>query len=260
MRGPTSRFSIASRPRTTFGHWRPSCRPRKAVLVKAAYVTTYDSSDVRAWSGLGYYISRCLELAGIAVERIGTACTPRPSAGAHVAASRPSSEDEGIRIDRHPRVAACVRGRGRAPARVPAVRRRLQPGTIPIAHLDSGRPIAFWADATFGAMLRFYPDFRVLSRRAIRDGLGPGYACARACRSRLLRLRVGRPERGRGSRRGPRKGRGRAVRRQHAHHTWPRRRRRASSAAARPTPAACCSSASIGSASAAIARSTSPAS
>jgi glycosyltransferase involved in cell wall biosynthesis len=45
------------------------------------------------------------------------------------------------------------------------------PGTIPIAYLDGTKPVAFWADATFGAMLRFYPGFGELSQRAIRNGM-----------------------------------------------------------------------------------------
>jgi len=138
--------------------------------VKAAYVTTFDSSDGRAWSGLGYYISRCLEHAGITVERMGP-LERRVHPRARVWHIEAKLRGLGYQVDRHPRVAA---------AYAAEVEHRLESlpcdlvfsiGTIPIAHLDSGRPIAFWADATFGAMLHFYPDFRVLSRRAIRDGL-----------------------------------------------------------------------------------------
>jgi glycosyltransferase involved in cell wall biosynthesis len=45
------------------------------------------------------------------------------------------------------------------------------PGTIAIAHLNTDHPVAFWADATFAAMLQFYPDFGSLSKRTIRNGL-----------------------------------------------------------------------------------------
>lgn len=138
--------------------------------MKAAYVTTFDPSDPHSWSGLGYYIPRCLELAGITVERVGPLARhvhPRARMW-HIEAKL---RGLGYQVDRHPRVAG---------AYAEEVERRLESvpcdvvfsiGTIPIAELDSGRPIAFWADATFGAMLDFYPDFRVLSKRAIRDGL-----------------------------------------------------------------------------------------
>src|SRR4051794_34536210 len=36
-----------------------------------AYVTTYDSTDVAHWSGLGFYIAHSLEEAGCSLQRIG---------------------------------------------------------------------------------------------------------------------------------------------------------------------------------------------
>ena len=45
------------------------------------------------------------------------------------------------------------------------------PGTIPVAHLNSAHPVAFWTDATFAAMLRLYPDYQSLSKRAVREGM-----------------------------------------------------------------------------------------
>ena len=138
--------------------------------MKAAYVTTYDSSDVRAWSGLGYYISRCLELAGITIERIGPLerCVPALARARQLEAKL---RGRGYPLDRDPRVAEAYAAQ---------VARQLDSmpcdivfstGTIPIARLDSPHPIAFWADATFAAMLRLYPDYRSLSKRAVRNGM-----------------------------------------------------------------------------------------
>jgi glycosyltransferase involved in cell wall biosynthesis len=132
-------------------------------------VTTYDSSDVRAWSGLGYYISHCLEFAGIAVERIGP--LPRrihPLARAYQLEAKLQKRGYPLERDSHTTRAYSAE-----------VERRLEsvscdvvfsPGTIPIAHLQNDRPLAFWADATFAAMVQLYPDFRSLSKRAIRVG------------------------------------------------------------------------------------------
>lgn len=39
--------------------------------VKLAYITQYDSNDLKNWSGLGYYIGRALEGAGASIERFG---------------------------------------------------------------------------------------------------------------------------------------------------------------------------------------------
>ena len=45
------------------------------------------------------------------------------------------------------------------------------PGTIPVAHLGTDHPLALWTGATFGAMVGFYPDYRSLSKRAIKAGM-----------------------------------------------------------------------------------------
>jgi glycosyltransferase involved in cell wall biosynthesis len=137
--------------------------------VRAAYVTTFDSSDVRAWSGTGYYISRCLELAGVTVERIGPlARRVHPLARARQLEAK--LRKRGYALDWDPHVTRAYSAE---------VERRLQSmpcdlvfslGTIPIAHLDNPRPLAFWADATFAALLPLYPNFRSLSKRAIRVG------------------------------------------------------------------------------------------
>jgi glycosyltransferase involved in cell wall biosynthesis len=138
--------------------------------VKAAYVTTYDSSDIRAWSGLGYHIASCLEMAGVTVERIGP-LERQVSVRARVRQLDARLQRRRYPLDRDPDVAQEY---------ATDVRRRLDtlqcdlvfsPGLIPIAHLRSAHPIAFWADATFGAMLQLYGDYGSLSKRAIRQGM-----------------------------------------------------------------------------------------
>jgi glycosyltransferase involved in cell wall biosynthesis len=138
--------------------------------VRAAYVTTFDSSDVRAWSGLAYYISRCLELAGITVQRIGP-LERRVHPLARARQLEAKLRKQGYALDRDPRVTRAYSAE---------VEHRLESvlsdivfslGTIPIAHLETARPLAFWADATFAALLPLYPDYRSLSKRAIRVGL-----------------------------------------------------------------------------------------
>jgi glycosyltransferase involved in cell wall biosynthesis len=138
--------------------------------LKAAYVTTYDSSDKGAWSGLGYQIAHCLELADIAVERIGP-LKRRVS---------PMARGWQLQARLHLRTYALDRDPAVAEAYAADVRRRLEmvgcdlvfsPGTIPVAHLSSSHPVAIWADATFAAILRSYPQLQSLSRRAVRNGL-----------------------------------------------------------------------------------------
>ncbi|MGN6530519.1 MAG: hypothetical protein ACTHK0_02040 [Ginsengibacter sp.] len=43
------------------------------------------------------------------------------------------------------------------------------PGTIPIAYLDTDKPIAFWTDATFAVMENYYHDFNGLCKRTAKN-------------------------------------------------------------------------------------------
>ena len=137
--------------------------------LRAAYVTTYDPADVRAWSGLGHYSDDACELAGVATNNVGPlARRNHPLVQLWKVEARLRGRT--YAIDRDPRVAR---------AYALDVARRLEslpsdlvfsPGSLPIAYLAPGRPVAFWADATFGAMAGFYPEFRSLSKRALRMG------------------------------------------------------------------------------------------
>jgi glycosyltransferase involved in cell wall biosynthesis len=44
------------------------------------------------------------------------------------------------------------------------------PGTIPIAYLQTEKPIVFWTDATFAGMINFYPKFSNLCAETIKNG------------------------------------------------------------------------------------------
>ncbi len=138
--------------------------------MKAAYVTTYDSTDAQAWSGLGLNISRCLESAGIVIERVGPLERRVPplvrlrQVGARLQRQRyPLDRDHNVAADYSRQVARCL---DRMPCDLV-----FSPGTIPIAYLRSDHPVAIWADATFAAILPFYPSLKSLSKRAIQRGM-----------------------------------------------------------------------------------------
>jgi glycosyltransferase involved in cell wall biosynthesis len=68
---------------------------------------------------------------------------------------------------------AVVRGFARQAARAVArlpVDVVFSPGTLPIAYLDSRRPIVFWTDSTFAGMIDFYPEFTNLCQETLRSG------------------------------------------------------------------------------------------
>ena len=138
--------------------------------MKAAYVTTYDSSDVRAWSGLGYNIARCLELAGFSLERIGL-LERRVPAPARLRQMEARLQGRGYPLDRDADVARAYSAQVAGRLASSSCDLVFSPGSIPIAHLSTDRPVAFWTGAPFAAMLGFYADYRSLSKRAVRMGM-----------------------------------------------------------------------------------------
>ncbi len=56
------------------------------------------------------------------------------------------------------------------------------PGSRAVAHLDRKEPIVFWTDATFAAMVDFYPSFSNLSQESIRDGNAAEQAALDRCK------------------------------------------------------------------------------
>ena len=139
--------------------------------MQIAYVTTYDASDVRQWSGLGSYILRSLEAAGMQASTIGDLKEiDLPFLSRLKRAYYTRARSQRYLKDRDPSVlksyAAQVQEQlGRLDTDVV-----FSPGTVPIAYLKTEKPIVFYTDATFAGMLDFYPWFTNLSKESIRQG------------------------------------------------------------------------------------------
>lgn len=138
--------------------------------MKVAYVTTYDASDVHAWSGSGYCIQRTLNQAGFETTNVGElddgftpiarlkqVLYPRLTGKTYLRHREPSL------VDRYARQAS---------AKLSRVGHDLvfSPGTMAIAHLSDDKPIVFWTDATFAGLVDFYPTYSNLCRETIRKG------------------------------------------------------------------------------------------
>jgi glycosyltransferase involved in cell wall biosynthesis len=146
--------------------------------MKIAYVTTYDASDVSQWSGTGYYIAQSLRDAGAELSLVGPLEEPRIEDLLSVRIRR-RLYDRLFRnrfgmfdlmyepaVLRYYAAQVAKKVRGMRPDIV------FSPGTLPIAYLETDLPIVFWSDATFAAMIDFYPDFCGLSSRTVRVGHG----------------------------------------------------------------------------------------
>lgn len=140
--------------------------------MKIAYVTTYESSDIHAWSGLGSYILRALQDAGFQTECIGNLREGNNWAQLSRLKRKyyTSVLSRQYLGDREPGILKWYAAQVKQ--RLASVHHDIvfSPGTIPIAYLQTKKPIVFWADATFAGMIDFYPGFSNLCNETIKNG------------------------------------------------------------------------------------------
>jgi len=142
--------------------------------MKVIFVTTYDARDIRNWSGLPYYIAKGFLDAGIQVEFVSELNSLsdkywkfrlkdlfynkilKKKWGKYISFYEP----ENLKF-----IAKQVK------ERVDKIEDGIifSPGTIPIAYLNTDKPIAFWTDATFAVMENYYQDFNGLCKRTINN-------------------------------------------------------------------------------------------
>lgn len=151
----------------------PSRAPQHESLpMKVAYVTIFDATDVRNWSGLDFHIWKALEAEGADIELIGNLSHGR-------SVGRKLRKLLGTHIERrsflHVWDVDTARDYARDVAdRVSASRPDviLSPSPIPLAYLTSSAPRVLWTDATFAGLASFYPEFlpQNVSRGTTRSG------------------------------------------------------------------------------------------
>jgi glycosyltransferase involved in cell wall biosynthesis len=138
--------------------------------VKVAYVSYKDARDVRSWSGIEYHMSHCLADAGADVEYVGPAKRPFTpiNFARYLVANRVFKKND--HPQRDPRFLRLVARQFEERLRGSDAAAVLGHGVIGQAHLSAGRPMAVWTDATFANILDYYPAFRNMSARSVRDG------------------------------------------------------------------------------------------
>ncbi len=138
--------------------------------MKIAYVTDKDPEDVKAWSGLVYYIRKSLEQAGLGVTSFGNI---------------ESDKYELLKLKRkiYRRISKKKYLSDRSPLVLRSYANKIgqllegsdhdvvfSPSSIIISDLKTQSPIVFWTDATFAGMMNFYDTFSNLNRETIRNG------------------------------------------------------------------------------------------
>lgn len=139
-------------------------------ILKVAFVTTGDPDDIHAWSGLIHAMRNCLLSAGFDVRTLSSLTPEKPFF---------------LKLKRkfYKRFCRCTYYDDRHPFILHSYARKIKryisendadiifsPSSIPIAALNIDKPIMFWTDANFSAMLDFYPSFSILCQETIRNG------------------------------------------------------------------------------------------
>ena len=120
--------------------------------MKIAYVTTYDASDIHAWSGLGFYIHQVLRASGFDLECIGN-LSARPGRYFGWKHRFYARRSRNYMMDRDPLLLRSYARQVKAALSDIDADVVFSPGTIPIAYLKTDKPIVFWTDATFDGMV-----------------------------------------------------------------------------------------------------------
>ena len=149
--------------------------------MKVAYVSIWDATDVRNWSGLDLNIWRAVAAAGADVELVGNLHVPRSTRrrvrklwARYVERKQTHPFWD---VDTARGLAETARQR-LADVRADVI---LSPSPLPLAFLTDPRPKVVWTDATFAGLSATYPEFSParLSRAAVRGGRAIDRAAAR---------------------------------------------------------------------------------
>lgn len=138
--------------------------------MRVLFASVEDVHNVGAWSGTPHHVHAALVGSGTEVMAV----SPLPERfGLPLKAAQAVHNQFGSRYYTRHREPVVLRGYARrveANARRSGVDVVLALSSLPVALLRGECPVVYWADATFGGMVGYYPSFRNLSPRLQRLG------------------------------------------------------------------------------------------
>ncbi len=137
--------------------------------MRIAYITDYDATNIRNWSGTGYYIQKSIFEKGADIQCIGNLKIKRYLYQKIKEKGYKYLLNKKYFIDRNPYVIKDFAQQisKRLPVNTDVL---VGPSSIPFAKMKSNIPIVFWTDAVFKNMVDFYPEFSNLCKESIIDG------------------------------------------------------------------------------------------
>jgi len=137
--------------------------------MKLTYITTYNAESITNWSGLGFYISKALTDQSILLEYLGGLETENLLLQKIKMRFYRHFQKKKYLPNRNHRV---VKGYAKQIIkRIPDLTDIIfSPSSIPIALLETIKPIVFYTDAVFAGMLGYYPEFSNFCEETLKDG------------------------------------------------------------------------------------------
>lgn len=137
--------------------------------MKVAYVSPYNSNDINQFSGLGYYMYKCIADQGVEIILINSEV--------------PISKWLKLKAYLIKRLFGKRYQMARDPAHLKKIAAKaekqlltmdydivLSPGSLPVTYLETNKPIVFWTDSTYDSLVNFYPEWYNLAAKSIKDG------------------------------------------------------------------------------------------
>ncbi|MBE9179729.1 glycosyltransferase family 4 protein [Oculatella sp. LEGE 06141] len=138
--------------------------------MKLAYVTVYDASDIRKWSGSAHYITKALEQQAIEVVYVGSL---REYQAYFFKAKQLFYQrvlGKNYHRDREPSILKHYAKQVAHQLNSLNVDVVFSTGTVPICYLECDRPVVVWTDCTYAGMVDFYPRWSNLCRESLING------------------------------------------------------------------------------------------
>jgi glycosyltransferase involved in cell wall biosynthesis len=133
------------------------------VKINIAYVTPYDHASVVGWSGLVYFIAKALEQNANLVHARPMSRVVNQVSSLKARILNRLLKNAYLR-DRDPLVLRLYGMQTSRWLRDTNVDIVFCPGTTPLRYIETERPIAYWADASFGGLVGMYPEYSKLPR------------------------------------------------------------------------------------------------
>ena len=138
--------------------------------MKLAFVSTFDSQNVREWSGIGYFMRKSLENSGfqvVTIDKLHSLMTISFLIKRFIYSNILGKKYLRNREPQYQKFLAFQVKRKIKKINPDAI---LCAGTSPIAYLRTKKPIISWIDSTFDQLLNFYPQYENLCTETIENG------------------------------------------------------------------------------------------